>query len=66
MTTTGELRTIIQELQLIHIGNAASYLGEESMVEEELQNPEYEVQIFSDDLDISLLKFRKENSNLKC
>lgn len=30
MATTGELRAIIEELQLIDIGDAASYLGEES------------------------------------
>jgi hypothetical protein len=29
MATTGELRAIIEELQLIDIGDAASYLGEE-------------------------------------
>ena len=29
MTTTGELRAIIEELQLIDAGDAASYLGEE-------------------------------------
>ena len=35
MATTGELRAIIQELHLIDIGDAASYLGEEAIVEEE-------------------------------
>jgi hypothetical protein len=35
MVTTGELRAIIEELQLIDIGDAASYLGEEAMVGEE-------------------------------
>ena len=35
MATTGELRTIIQELELIDIGDAASYLGEEATVAEE-------------------------------
>jgi hypothetical protein len=35
MATTGELRTIIEELQLVEIGEAASYLGEEIIVEEE-------------------------------
>ena len=35
MTTTGELRAIIEELQLVDIGDAASYLGEEAMVEDE-------------------------------
>ncbi len=35
MATTGELRAIIEELQLVDIGDAASYLGEEIIVEEE-------------------------------
>ena len=35
MATTGELRAIIEELQLVEIGEAASYLGEEIKVEEE-------------------------------
>jgi hypothetical protein len=35
MATTGELRTIIEELQLVDIGDAASYLGEEAVVREE-------------------------------
>lgn len=39
MATTGELRAIIQELQLVDAGDAASYLGEETMVEEELTIP---------------------------
>jgi hypothetical protein len=34
VATTGELRTIIEELQLVEIGEAASYLGEEIKVEE--------------------------------
>jgi len=34
MATSGELRAIIEELQLIDIGDAASYLGEEMAVEE--------------------------------
>ncbi|HLZ62272.1 MAG TPA: hypothetical protein VKR06_35455 [Ktedonosporobacter sp.] len=29
MTTTGELYAIIEELELVDIGDAASYLGEE-------------------------------------
>jgi hypothetical protein len=32
MATTGELRAIIEELQLIDVGDAASYLGEELLV----------------------------------
>lgn len=35
MATTGELRAIIQELHLVDIGDAASYLGEEALVVEE-------------------------------
>jgi len=35
MATTGELRAIIEELQLADIGEAASYLGEEIIVEDE-------------------------------
>jgi hypothetical protein len=35
MATTGELRAIIEELQMVDIGDAASYLGEEAVVEEE-------------------------------
>jgi len=33
MATTGELQAIIEELQLIDAGDAASYLGEEILVE---------------------------------
>jgi hypothetical protein len=36
MATTGELRAIIEELQLIDAGDAASFLGEEAEVEESL------------------------------
>ncbi len=36
MATTGELRAIMQELDLIEIGDAASYLGEEVFVVDEL------------------------------
>jgi hypothetical protein len=39
MATTGELRAIIQELQMVDIGDAASYLGEEKMVEGESAVP---------------------------
>jgi hypothetical protein len=35
MATTGELRAIIEELQLVDIGEAASYLGEEEVVAQE-------------------------------
>lgn len=36
MATTGELRAIIEELQLIDAGDAASFLGEEEGAEESL------------------------------
>jgi hypothetical protein len=39
MVTTGELRAIIQELHLVDLGDAASYLGEEAQVVEELDVP---------------------------
>jgi hypothetical protein len=35
MATTGELLAIMQDLHLIDVGDAASYLGEEAKVEEE-------------------------------
>lgn len=35
MATTGELRAIIEELQLIDAGDAASYLGEEPYTADE-------------------------------
>ena len=35
MATTGELRAIIEELQLIDVGDAVSYLGEEALVVDE-------------------------------
>ena len=43
MATTGELRTIIEELELEDVGDAASYLGEEGnsdieQVEEDLSS----------------------------
>ena len=36
MTTTGELHAIVEELELVDIGDAASYLGEESTESEEM------------------------------
>lgn len=38
MATTGELRAIIELLELVDIGDAASYLGEESMVGSAYEN----------------------------
>ncbi len=38
MATTGELRAIIELLELVDIGDAASYLGEETIVESEYTN----------------------------
>ena len=35
MATTGELRAIVQELHLVDVGDAESYLGEEVLAEEE-------------------------------
>jgi hypothetical protein len=36
MTTTGELRAIVEELELVDVGDAASYLGEEAAGSEEV------------------------------
>jgi len=36
MATTGELRAIVEELELVDIGDAASYLGEEPTGVEEV------------------------------
>lgn len=40
MATTGELRAIIELLELVDIGDAASYLGEEAIVESDYSNNE--------------------------
>jgi hypothetical protein len=40
MATTGELRSIIEDLELVDIGDAASYLGEDATVEEESHSSE--------------------------
>src|SRR5260370_33248848 len=40
MATTGELRAIIEELQMVHISDDASYLGEEVTDSEEALNTE--------------------------
>ena len=48
MATTGELRAIIEELQLVDIGDAASYLGEEAVVREESYVQSAALPIFTD------------------
>jgi hypothetical protein len=35
MATTGELRAIIKDLELVDVGEAASYLGEDALNDEE-------------------------------
>ncbi|TMC22148.1 MAG: hypothetical protein E6J34_07305 [Chloroflexi bacterium] len=39
MTSTGELRAIMEDLELVDIGDAASYLGEEMVLEEQYGDP---------------------------
>jgi len=46
VATTGELRAIIEALELVDIGDAASYLGEEDIVAEALVVPEQVAQLF--------------------
>ncbi|HLG64936.1 MAG TPA: hypothetical protein VKY19_23550 [Ktedonosporobacter sp.] len=53
MATTGELRAIIEALELVDIGDAASYLGEEDTVAEELIVPEQVAQLFVNDTEDS-------------
>ncbi len=50
MATTGELRAIIEELALIDIGDAASYLGEESVNEDNVCLPDADLLPFIDPL----------------
>jgi hypothetical protein len=49
LATTGELRAIIEALELVDIGDAVSYLGEEEMnVVEELQVVDQTAATFAD------------------
>lgn len=49
MATTGELRAIIEALELVDIGDAVSYLGEEEMnVVEKLQIVDQTAAAFAD------------------
>jgi hypothetical protein len=45
MATTGELRAIIEELELVDIGDAATYLGEED-VDVSLSTPQVTASAF--------------------
>jgi hypothetical protein len=45
MATTGELRAIIEKLQMVDIGDAASYLGEEVTRTEEAIDTEDQVTV---------------------
>jgi hypothetical protein len=38
MTTTGELRAIIEELELVDVGEADSYLDDETSSDEEMHD----------------------------
>ncbi len=42
MATTGELRAIIELLELVDIGDAASYLGEEGIAEDHYSSDAFE------------------------
>jgi hypothetical protein len=50
MATTGELRAIMEELSLVDIGEAASYLGEEIVADDNPFLPQAEVSPFIDPL----------------
>jgi hypothetical protein len=47
MTTTGELRSIVEELELVDIGDAASYLGEETAATEEISCENISISLLS-------------------
>ncbi len=51
MTTTGELRAIIEDLELVDVGDAASYLGEEAANLEPLPLPETTTLTFTSNLE---------------
>ncbi len=56
MATTGELRAIVQELHLVDVGDAESYLGEEALTKEESTTPLEElvpVELASDSADLA-------------
>ena len=55
MATTGELRTIIQEMHLVDLGDAESYLGEEDNVVDESFVPVDPTYLFSDPVVVALL-----------
>lgn len=57
MATTGELRAIIEALELVDIGDAASYLGEEFAMVGELVVPDVEqaTLMFTDDMEDSAI-----------
>ncbi|HLX59208.1 MAG TPA: hypothetical protein VKR83_19495 [Ktedonobacteraceae bacterium] len=55
MATTGELRTIIQEMHLVDLGDAESYLGEEDTVVEESLVPADPTYLFSEPVTVALL-----------
>jgi hypothetical protein len=49
MTTTSELHAIIEELGLIDMGDAASYLGEEAIGTEEISREQVSLLFLSPD-----------------
>jgi hypothetical protein len=46
MTTTSELHAIIEELRLVDMGDAASYLGEETVEIEEISPEQASLLLF--------------------
>jgi len=51
MATTGELRAIIEELELVDIGDAVSYLGEEVNGVEESTVSKQSVLVYADHIE---------------
>ena len=61
MATTGELRAIIEELELVDIGDAASYLGEDADAGEKKFVSDHTVLVYAD----SMGNFLMDNCSVK-
>ncbi|HTK08093.1 MAG TPA: hypothetical protein VL485_13060 [Ktedonobacteraceae bacterium] len=55
MATTGELRAIIEELELVDIGDAATYLGEEGSLDGSLSTSQTTVSAFVNSVEYAAL-----------
>lgn len=61
MATTGELRAIIEELDLVDVGDAASFLGEEASVVEGLYGSDQASTMLSD-VEVYSISYYRQSS----